>query len=89
MEPQANECHEWARPDPSQVARVDAAVKLLERRRRLAETYSDIGLRFVPPVLSNDEKWEAHWLPDGHVWADTYGEMCEQVRQQLGIDVPQ
>jgi hypothetical protein len=79
----------WARPDPEQMKRVERAKSVLERRWRLAELYSDIGLRFVAPVNSDDWKWEAHWLPDGHVWADSYTEMCQQVREQLGIEVPQ
>jgi hypothetical protein len=89
MGPHPSECHEWARADPEQMKRVARATDVLERRRRLAETYSDIGLRFVAPVNSDDEKWEAHWLPDGHVWADTYTEMCQQVREKLGIVVPE
>lgn len=89
MGPHPSECHEWARPDPEQMKRVARATEVLERRRRLAESYSDIELRFVAPVNSDDGMWEAFWLPDGHVWSDTYAGMCKLVREELGIDVPE
>jgi hypothetical protein len=79
----------WAQPDPEQMKRVERATALLERRRRFAETHSDIGLRFVAPVNSDDGVWEAHWLPDGHVYSDTYELMCQRVREELGIKVPE
>jgi hypothetical protein len=88
MGPHPRECFEWARPDPAEMARVARAVDVPERRRRLAELYADINLKFIPPVLSDDEKWEAVWN-DGHVWDDSYAGMCQQVREQLGIEVPQ
>jgi hypothetical protein len=76
-------------PDPEQMARVDRAKKLLERRWRLAELYADIGLKFVAPVNSDDWVWEAHWLPDGFAWDETYTGMCAKVYDALGIVVPQ
>jgi hypothetical protein len=89
MGPHPRERFDWARPDPEQMKRVARAVALLERRRRLQELYADIELKFIPPVLSNSEMWEAHWLPDGHVMAAEYGEMCRRVREALGIEVPE
>lgn len=39
-----------------------------------------------PDIESKDGKWEAIWS-GGHVWADTFAEMHEALREGLGIPV--
>lgn len=66
-----------------QVARVDAALRRLDGRREMEAAHAVIGLRFVPPVLSNSETWEATWN-GGAARADTDTELYAIVCGRLG-----
>jgi hypothetical protein len=74
----------WWRPDPVQVARVNAVLRRFDARREMEAARADIGLRFIPPVLSNSETWEATWS-GGQARADTDVELCALVCERLGI----
>jgi hypothetical protein len=51
--------------------------------------HADIGLKFVPPVLSDSATWEATW-DGGMVLADTdtelYALVCERLSSAGGGD---
>lgn len=63
----------WYAKDAAMAEHVDLAIK--EGR----------AVKFLrPDTTSADGKWEA--VGSGfHIWADSYGEMCETLRKVLGI----
>ena len=79
----------WWIPDPAQVARVTAVLLRFDARRAMEAAHADIGLKFVPPVLSDSATWEATW-DGGMVLADTdtelYALVCERLSSAGGGD---
>jgi hypothetical protein len=65
----------WYAEDAEMAARVDRAVR--EYR----------AYKVLRPEDSVDGKWEIV-CSDFHIWADSFGEMCEQFRDALGLGEP-
>jgi hypothetical protein len=74
----------WWIPDPAQVARVNAVLLRFDARRTAEAAHADIGLKFVPPVLSDSATWEATW-DGGQARADTDTELYALVCERLSI----
>jgi hypothetical protein len=79
----------WYIADAAEVERVNREIaQHQETTRNEVLLKSGRVIKVIKPHDSGDGKWEAVWS-GGHLWTDSFTELFEALRRELGIEAGQ